>query len=146
MALIEHALAKVLSDDSQQWDETTIARLLSTARYFGVDPRKVSSSSSSSSRVPSLETSSSMSSLLSKMPQTPQQLANFHHSKADHSINWRAKNRRGASGENVTPARPTTGSTSGNSPPGPVMTIDELVAKFSPDAKVSLSTRFASCR
>lgn len=135
--LVEAALAHLLSEDGRylaQYDEATIARLLSTAKYYGVDPRKVSSSSSNGSRIPSLETTSSMSSILSKMPQTPQHLPPGHSSKADVSANWRSKGRYGTP-EHETPMKATATSTW--SPPGQVMTIDELMAKFSsPGSKV----------
>lgn len=136
--LVEAALAHILSEDGRflaQYDDATIARLLSTAKFYGVDPRKVSNSSSTGSRIPSLETSSSMSSILSKMPQTPQHLPPGTSSKADVSANWRSKGKYGTP-EHETPSKATATSTW--SPPGPVMTIDELMAKFSsPASKVS---------
>lgn len=133
--LIEAALAQ-LGDPAAQYSEADIARLLSTAHYLGVDCRKVSDSSSGGSRVPSLDTSSSMSSGLSKLPQTPQYPPGLGpSSKADVSANWRAKGKRYGTPPHESPSKAS--SSASYSPPAPIMTIDELMAKFSsPDTKV----------
>ena len=106
---------------------------MSTARYYGLELRKVSDSSSTGSRIPSND--SSLSSLISRMPLTPGQIA-------AHRANWRVKGKyhdptghievHSPSKQYAVPAE--------SPPPGPIMTIDELMEKFSsPPGKVCLT-------
>lgn len=139
---IEAALHQVTRDGGRyaaKYDDVAITRLLSTAKYFGIDTRNVSNSSSEES-APSLVTSSSRSSGLSKMVGTPQYPPGLSaSSKADVSANWRAKNKRYSSSESNDSARKSVSS----SPPAPIMTIDELMTKFSsPESNVSLDPLF----
>ena len=146
--LVEAALARAVGEDAQhlaKYDDATIARLMSTARYYGLELRKVSDSSSSSSRIPSND--SSLSSLISRMPLTPGQIAAHHASKADVSANWRVKGKyhdptghievHSPSKQFAVPAE--------SPPPGPIMTIDELMEKFSsPPGKVCVTVQLAA--
>lgn len=136
--LIEAALHQITRDGGRyaaQYDRASIDQLLSTAKYFGIEPRIVSNSSSEES-APSLVTSSSRSSGLSKMVETPQSLSGLSSSSnADVSANWRAKNKRYSS-ESTDSARKSVSS----SPSAPIMTIDELMSKFSsPESNASHS-------
>lgn len=139
--LVEAALARAAGEDSHllnKYDDATIARLMSTARYYGLELRKASDSSSNGSRIPSND--SSLSSIISRMPLTPGQAAANHASKADVSANWRVKGKyHDPTGpiEVDSPTKPFALPTD-LPPPGPIMTIDELMEKFSsPPGKVS---------
>lgn len=116
-----------------QYDDATIARLINTARYYGLELRRASDKSSVGSRIPSND-SSNMSSGNSRILVTPQHLSLGISSKADVSANWRAKGKgQEPHGDDQQGARP-------ESPPAPIMTIDELMEKFSspPSNKVGL--------
>lgn len=144
--LVEAALARAVGDDAQslsKYDDATIARLMSTARYYGLELRKVSDSSSNGSRIPSGE--SSLSSIISRAPLTPGQIAAQHASKADVSANWRVKGKYHDPTGHIEVDSPSKQfAVSGDSPPpGPIMTIDELMEKFSsPPNKASPLTPF----
>jgi hypothetical protein len=139
--LVEAALARAIGDDAQslnKYDDATIARLMSTARYYGLELRKVSVSSSTGSRIPSND--SSLSSIISRMPLTPGQIAANHASKADVSANWRVKGKYHDPTGHIEVDSPSKqfALPVESSPPGPIMTIDELMEKFSsPPGKVS---------
>lgn len=141
--LVEAALARAIGDDAQhlaKYDDATIARLMSTARYYGLELRKVSDSSSTGSRIPSND--SSLLSLIVRTPLTPGQLAAHHASKADVSANWRVKGKYHDPTGHIEVDSPSKqpGVTGGSPPPGPVMTIDELMEKFSsPPGKARFS-------
>jgi len=141
--LVEAALARAIGDDAQnmtKYDDATIARLMSTARYYGLQLRKASDSSSTGSRIPSND--SSLSSIISKMPLTPGQIAANHASKADVSANWRVKGKYHDPSGHIEVHSPSKQfALTAECPPGPIMTIDELMEKFSsPPGKVSLFT------
>ena len=139
--LVEAAFARAVGDDGQQlskYDDATIARLMSTARYYGLELRKASDSSSNGTRVPSGE--SSLSSIISRMPLTPGQIAAHQASKADVSANWRVKGKYHDPTGNIEVESPSKhfAAPADSPPPGPIMTIDELMEKFSsPPSKVS---------
>jgi hypothetical protein len=132
--LVESALAAANNTlDTAQSDEATIKRLIETARYYGLEVRRPSDKSSTGSRIPSNE-SSALSSSASRMIVTPQLLSTGVSSKADVSANWRAKKVREASMHDM----PFGQVAHPDSPPIPVMTIDDLMERYnSPSGKVS---------
>jgi hypothetical protein len=138
--LVEASFARAVGDEAghlTKYDDATIARLMSTARYYGLELRKASDSSSNASRVPSGE--SSLSSIISRMPLTPGQIAAHHASKADVSANWRVKGKYHDPTGHIEVDSPSKHFTppADSPPPGPIMTIDELMEKFSsPPSKV----------
>jgi hypothetical protein len=133
--LVDSALARAVGDDVQhlsRYDDATIARLMSTARYYGLELRKASDSSTGS-RIPSNESS--------KVLLTPGQVSASHSSKADVSANWRAKGKYHDPSGHIEVHSPSKhfAVAAESPPPGPIMTIDELMEKFSsPLGSVSL--------
>jgi hypothetical protein len=133
--LLDSAFPRASGDNTQdvtQYDDATIARLINTARYYGLELRRASDNSSTGSRIPSND--SSGMSANSRLLVTPQQLATGISSKADVSANWRAK---GKGQETHAEAKQGT---QPESPSAPIMTIDELMEKFSspPPSKASI--------